>query len=533
MAPCAGEWYWSHVLSSADGRWAPGPLLKPRPERAQAHAHLACLEQRRERALEAREAHRHYGTALNQKSAGVAPCAGEWYWPHVLSSADGRWAPGPLLKPQAERAQAHAHLACLEQRRERALEAREAHRHYGTALNQKSAGVAPCAGEWYWSHVLSSADGRWAPGPLLKPRPERAQAHAHLACLEQRRERALEAREAHRHYGTALNQKSAGVAPCAGEWYWSHVLSSADGRWAPGPLLKPRPERAQAHAHLACLEQRRERALEAREAHRHYGTALNQKSAGVAPCAGEWYWSHVLSSADGRWAPGPLLKPQAERAQAHAHLACLEQRRERALEAREAHRHYGTALNQKSAGVAPCAGEWYWSHVLSSADGRWAPGPLLKPRPERAQAHAHLACLEQRRERALEAREAHRHYGTALNQKSAGVAPCAGEWYWSHVLSSADGRWAPGPLLKPQAERAQAHAHLACLEQRRERALEAREAHRHYGTALNQKSAGVAPCAGEWYWSHVLSSADGRWAPGPLLKPQARASASARPSRVP
>ena len=53
----------------------------------------------------------------------------------------GRLALGPLPKPQAERAQAQAHLGCLEQRRERALEAREAHRHYGTALNQKSAGI--------------------------------------------------------------------------------------------------------------------------------------------------------------------------------------------------------------------------------------------------------------------------------------------------------------------------------------------------------------------------------------------------------
>ena len=45
-----------------------------------------------------------------------------------------------------------------------------------------------------------------------------------------------------------------------------------------------------------------------------------------------------------------------------------------------------------------------WSKPSQLGRRAVVPGRMSKPRPERTQAHAHLACLEQRRERALEAR---------------------------------------------------------------------------------------------------------------------------------
>jgi len=48
--------------------------------------------------------------------------------------------------------------------------------------------------------------------------------------------------------------ESARAVPCAGRWCRLQVLGSTGGRWAPGPLHKPRPERGQAHSHLACLQ---------------------------------------------------------------------------------------------------------------------------------------------------------------------------------------------------------------------------------------------------------------------------------------
>ena len=59
----------------AGGQEGADSLRKPRPERGQAHAHLTCPQQRRERALEARQAHPNYGTALNHKErAGGTVC---------------------------------------------------------------------------------------------------------------------------------------------------------------------------------------------------------------------------------------------------------------------------------------------------------------------------------------------------------------------------------------------------------------------------------------------------------------------------